>query len=129
MVQHGPELVLLDVNLADLNGFQVRRRIKANPNTSVIPVVHLSASYGTDAERSAALNEGAAACLIQPVDRLDLLATVRTCLRLKASKAAWRSLDSSYRALVQSASASTAANSEPYVVSNGSPEIAERTCL
>jgi PAS domain S-box-containing protein len=129
LVQCGAELVLLDVNLADLSGFEVRRQIKANPHTSLIPVVHLSASYRTDAERSAALNEGAAACLIQPVDRLDLLATVRTCLQLKASEAALRSLVSSYRALVQSASASTAANGEPDVVSNGSPEIAERTSL
>src|ERR1700678_298635 len=76
----GPELVLLDVNLADINGFEVRRRIKANPHTSAIPVVHLSASYGTAADRIAALDEGAEGCLTQPVDPLDLLAPVRTCL-------------------------------------------------
>ncbi len=129
LVQHGPELVLLDVNLADLNGFEVRRRITANPHTSIIPVVHLSANYGTDAERSAALHEGAAACLTQPVDRLDLLATVRTCLRLKASEAAGRSRDSSDPALVQSASAGRAANGKPDGVSHRSPEIAEYTLL
>ena len=104
LVEDGPELVLLDVNLPDINGFEVRRRIKANPHTSAIPVVHLSASYGTDADRVAALDEGAEACLIQPVDRLDLLATVKMCLRLKASEAAVRLPDSSYRALVESAS-------------------------
>ena len=83
LVEYGPELVLLDVNLADINGFEVRRRIKANPQTSVIPVVHLSANYGTDADRIAALDEGAEACLTHPVDPLDLLATVKMCLRLK----------------------------------------------
>src|SRR5450631_699127 len=83
LVEDGPELVLLDANLADINGFEVRRRIKANPQTSVIPVVHLSANYGTDADRIAALDEGAEACLTHPVDPLDLLATVKLCLRLK----------------------------------------------
>ncbi len=104
LVEDGPELVLLDVNLPDFNGFEVRRRIQANGHTAAIPVVHLSASYGTDADRIAALDEGAGACLTQPVDTPDLLATIRTCLRLKASQAAVRSLDSSYRALVESAS-------------------------
>ncbi|HLG99418.1 MAG TPA: EAL domain-containing protein [Bryobacteraceae bacterium] len=99
-----PELVLLDVNLADINGFEVRRRIKANPHTSAIPVVHLSAVYPSDADRITALSEGAEACLNQPVDALDLLATVKICLRLKASQAAVHQLDSSYRALVESAS-------------------------
>ena len=104
LVENGPELVLLDVNLTDINGYEVRRRIKANPDTSAIPVVHLSASYPSVADRIAALEEGAEACLTQPVDALDLLATIRTCLRLKASEAAVRLLDSSYRALVETAS-------------------------
>jgi PAS domain S-box-containing protein len=103
LVEDGPELVLLDANLPDFNGYEVRRWIKANAHTAAIPVVHLSASYGTDADRIAALDEGAEACLTQPVDRLELLATVRTCLRLKASEAAVRVLYSSYRALVESA--------------------------
>ena len=99
-----PELVLLDVNLADINGFEVRRRIKANPHTSGIPVVHLSASYPSDTDRIAALDQGAEACLTLPVDPLDLVVTIRACLRLKASEAAVHLLDSSYRALVESAS-------------------------
>lgn len=102
LIEHGPELVLLDVNLTDIDGYQVRRRIKANPGTSAIPVVHLSARYASIEDRIAALDQGAEACLTQPVDALDLIATVRTCLRLKASEAALRLRDSSYRALVES---------------------------
>ena len=104
LVEDGPELVLLDVNLPDINGFEVRRRIKANPQAAAIPVVYLFASYGTDADRIATLDEGAEACLTQPVHALDLLATVKLCLRLKASETAVRLRDSSYRALVESAS-------------------------
>jgi two-component system sensor histidine kinase/response regulator len=99
-----PQLVLLDVNLADMDGSEVRRRIKANPHTAAIPVVHLSASYGAAADRMAAVDDGADGCLRQPVDPLDLLATVRMSLRLKAAEHAMRSLESSYRALVECAS-------------------------
>jgi CheY-like chemotaxis protein len=37
-----PDVVVLDVNLPDINGFEVCRRIKAHPGTSAIPVLHLS---------------------------------------------------------------------------------------
>src|SRR5207247_5464989 len=40
-----PDLVVLDVNLPDINGFEVCRRIKMHPGTSSIPVLHLSACY------------------------------------------------------------------------------------
>jgi len=85
LVEDGPEMVFLNVDLSDLTGYEVRRRIAANPKTAAIPVVYLSVSYGTEADRIAALNEDAVACLIQPIDPLELLATVRICLRLNAS--------------------------------------------
>src|SRR5579862_5630502 len=104
LAEDGPQLVLLDVSLPDMHGFEVRRRIQANPRTACIPVVHLSASYGNAADRLAALDEGAEACLTQPVDALDLLATVRTCVRLKAAEAAVRLHESSYGTPAESAS-------------------------
>ena len=104
LAEDSPEVVLLDVDLPDINGFEVRRRIKANPRTACIPVVHLSACYGDAEDRLAALDGGADACLTQPVDAVDLLATVRTCVRLKAAEAAVRLHESSYRTLVESAS-------------------------
>ena len=100
----GPQMVILDVNLADINGIEVCRRIKANSDTAAIPVVHLSANYGTAADRIAALDGGAEACLMRPVDPLDLLATVRMCLRLQVAEGAARLIESSYRALVESTS-------------------------
>ena len=58
----GPQLVLLDVDLADINGFEVRRRIKANPQTAAIPVVHLSASYGSRSTASIGSRPSADPC-------------------------------------------------------------------
>ena len=50
-VMEKPDLVILDVNLPDLSGFEVCRRIKADPETDFIPVIHLSAtSIQTDSK-------------------------------------------------------------------------------
>jgi PAS domain S-box-containing protein len=104
LAEAGAQLLLLDVNLDDGNGFDVRRRIKANPRTSAIPVVHVSATYASAADRFAALAEGADACLTQPVDALDLVAVVRSSVRLKVAEEALRVRESSYRTVVESAS-------------------------
>jgi PAS domain S-box-containing protein len=103
LAEAGAQLLLLDVHLPDIDGFEVRRRIKANPRTAAIPVVHLSGSYGTAADRIAALADGADACLTQPVDPLNLLAIVRTSVRLKVAEDALRLRESSFnQAIVDS---------------------------
>src|SRR4051794_16679890 len=50
-----PDLVLLDVNLPDLNGFEVCRRLKAEPATARIPVLHITASYMTPTDMARGL--------------------------------------------------------------------------
>ena len=55
----GPDLVVLDVNLPDLNGFEVCRRLKADPATNHIPVLHLSATRVQSSNRVAVLDGGA----------------------------------------------------------------------
>ncbi|MBP2336212.1 serine phosphatase RsbU (regulator of sigma subunit)/DNA-binding response OmpR family regulator [Saccharothrix coeruleofusca] len=75
------DLVMLDVRLPDIDGYEVCRRIKADPRTSAIPVIHVSATpVGTDT-RTAGLNRGADAYLTEPVDPDELLATVEVSLR------------------------------------------------
>src|SRR5688500_14108505 len=53
--RQGPDLVLLDVRLPDLDGFEVCRTLKADPATADIPVLHLSAHHVTSAERARGL--------------------------------------------------------------------------
>jgi PAS domain S-box-containing protein len=77
-----PDLVVLDVNLPDINGFEVCRRIKAHPATSGIPVLHLSAVYVTPEDRAHGLEEGADAYLTKPVEPGELLAHVHALLRI-----------------------------------------------
>lgn len=87
-----PDLVILDVNLPDIDGFAVCKQIKVNEVTARIPVLHLSATMVSTEARVAGLDGGADAYLVQPVQHEELLATVRALLRVrKAEEALWTS--------------------------------------
>jgi serine phosphatase RsbU (regulator of sigma subunit)/CheY-like chemotaxis protein len=75
------ELVLLDVNLPDMSGFEVCRLIKSDPLTAAIPVIQVSATAIEVADRARGLTLGADAYLIEPTEPAELLATVTAALR------------------------------------------------
>ncbi len=81
-----PALVILDVKLPDLSGFEVCRQIKANPETAFIPVLHLSASFIKSQDKAEGLDSGADAYLVQPVEPIELVATVRSLLRIRRAE-------------------------------------------
>src|SRR5580704_15108446 len=56
--RRGANLVVLDINLPDIDGFEVCRQIRANPATARIPVIHLSASFVKDADKVVGLEAG-----------------------------------------------------------------------
>src|SRR5579862_4463001 len=58
MVAERPDLVILDVNLPDMSGLEVCRRIRADESTARLPVVHLSASMVSTRARVAGLEGG-----------------------------------------------------------------------
>jgi two-component system NtrC family sensor kinase len=77
-----PTVIVLDVKLPDILGYEVCRRIKANARTSQIPVLQLSAAFVSDESKLYALESGADAYLIQPADPVVLVATVKSMVRL-----------------------------------------------
>ena len=77
-----PKLVLLNVKLPDINGLDVCRTIKQDPQSAHIMVLQISASYTTTPDRVLGLDCGADTYLTEPVDNTELLATVRSLLRL-----------------------------------------------
>jgi len=77
-----PDLILLDVMMPKMSGFEVCRRIKNDPKTSDIPVIMVTAlnEFG-DIER--AIDSGTDDFLSKPVNKLELLTRVKTMLKLK----------------------------------------------
>ncbi len=80
--QSKPDLVLLDVMMPKMSGFEVCRRIKNNPLTSDLPVIMVTAlNEMGDIER--AIESGTDDFLSKPVNKLELLTRVKTMLKLK----------------------------------------------
>jgi PAS domain S-box-containing protein len=77
-----PQLLLLEVNLPDMSGLEVCRMLKANPSTSDILVLQISASRSTAEDRMFDLEGAADAYLTEPVQANELVATSRALLRL-----------------------------------------------
>lgn len=77
-----PDLILLDVMMPKMSGFEVCRRIKNDPKTSDIPVIMVTAlnEFG-DIERG--IDSGTDDFLSKPVNKLELLTRVKTMLKLK----------------------------------------------
>src|SRR5882724_9568834 len=76
-----PDLVVLDVELPDLSGREVCRRLKGAEDTATIPVLMLSGVFTDVADRSQALEDGSDAYLIKPVTSRELVAMARALLR------------------------------------------------
>jgi len=82
----GPGLMVLEVDLPDMSGFEICRKIKENPATAHIPVLHLSATSLDDQSKVKGLNCGADAYLTQPVELSVLIATINALLRMKQAE-------------------------------------------
>ncbi|MDX7952232.1 PleD family two-component system response regulator [Lichenihabitans sp. Uapishka_5] len=77
------DLVLLDVMMPGLDGFETCRRLKADPATAHLPVIMVTA-LDQPSDRVAGLEAGADDFLTKPIDETALLARVRSLIRLKA---------------------------------------------
>jgi DNA-binding response OmpR family regulator len=76
--QH-PDLVLLDLMMPDIDGYEVCRRIRANPHTANLPIIVVSAKT-QDADKQMAAQLGANGYLTKPYRRTDLLNMIQACL-------------------------------------------------
>lgn len=81
-----PALILLDVNLPDLNGFEVCKQLKGQALTKRIPVLFISASSREDVAKVQGLDSGGDGYLTEPVDPSVLVATIRALLRVREAE-------------------------------------------
>jgi len=81
-----PDVILLDIHMPELDGFQVCRILKSDPRTTAIPVVILTALKTGSHHRVKALELGADAFLTKPINESELAAQVKAMLRIKAAE-------------------------------------------
>jgi PAS domain S-box-containing protein len=101
IAERQPALVLLDVNLPDVDGLEVCRRIKSEwPD---IVVIQVSATATSAADKIIGLESGADCYLTTPVEPLELIAVTRAMLRLRHAEGQAQEAGERYRMIVESA--------------------------
>ena len=90
VAEHNPTVVLLDVNLPDMSGFEVCKQIRNTPQGASTIIIHISASSVQIAQQVHGLESGADGYLVEPVDPAVLVATVKAYLRVRRAEDALR---------------------------------------
>ena len=80
-----PDVILLDVVMPGMDGFEVCQKLKADPRTGDIPVVFVTALKGDKQSRIQALEVGAEAFLAKPIDETELTVQIRAMVKIKAA--------------------------------------------
>lgn len=84
-IKEEPSVILLDIVMPDMDGFEVARRMKADDRLKHIPLVFLTALKTDKKNRIRALETGAEAFLTKPFDETELIAQVRAMVKIHAS--------------------------------------------
>jgi PAS domain S-box-containing protein len=88
----GPDVVMLDIKLPDITGLEVCRRLKKDPATAGIPVLQMTATFGSSETQAAALEGGADAYFSHPIEPIVLVATIRSLIRAREAETRARRL-------------------------------------
>ena len=95
--------LVLDVHLPDIDGFEICRRLRADPATAALPVIHLSAAYVQSEDKVTGLNAGADAYLVHPVEPAVLVATLQALVRARMAEDQLRRSELRFRAIYNQA--------------------------
>lgn len=93
-IMNQPDLILLDIMMPGLDGYETCKQIKKNPQTKHIPVIMVSALGHDSTERIKGLDAGADSFLSKPFDKVELRAQINVALRIKNYQEKLRRLNS-----------------------------------
>jgi putative two-component system response regulator len=82
IAEYAPQMVLLDLTLPGINGFDICRQLRSEPLTATLPVIIITAHTSME-DMVAALDAGADDFLTKPVQHVELLARIRSAMRLR----------------------------------------------
>jgi PAS domain S-box-containing protein len=97
------DLVVLDINLPDIDGFEVCRELRRRRETANVPVVHLSATFVNDMDKVHGLEAGADGYLTHPIEPPVLIASVKAFLRARQAEVAMRASEAKFKAVFDQA--------------------------
>jgi PAS domain S-box-containing protein len=115
-------LIVLDINLPDIDGLEVCRRLRARSQTAYLPIVHLTATYIGSEDSLQGLSAGGDSYLTHPVDPPVLIATVRTLLFARQADVMKRTTDARFRTIFELASSGIALMDPDLVYQDVNPE-------
>ncbi|MEO8137936.1 MAG: response regulator [Betaproteobacteria bacterium] len=95
--------MVLDVHLPDMSGFDVCQLVRSDARTSLLPIIHLSATFVQNEHKVAGLNAGADAYLVHPVEPAVLTATLQALIRARLAEDSLRRSDTRFRAVFSQA--------------------------
>lgn len=82
VTRESPDLILLDIAMPEIDGYQACRNLKANPETASIPIIFISA-LGLSHDKKLAVDAGAEGFIIKPFDPRDVIAQIECLLSSK----------------------------------------------
>jgi len=105
-INNNPDVILLDIIMPDMDGFEVCRLLKLDERVNDIPVVFLTALKGDKENRIKALEVGAEGFISKPIDEPELIAQIRAMVKIKAANEQKRNEKERLEKLVEEQTAS-----------------------
>lgn len=116
-------LFILDVNLPDIDGFEVCRQLRLRGETSFLPIMHLSATFANEVDMMQGLAAGADCYLVHPVEPAVLVATVRALLFARHADMVRHAADARFRMVFELASSGIVLMDSKMTVTDVNPSL------
>lgn len=110
-----PDVILLDILMPEMDGYEVCKRLKSDAALTDVPVVFLTALKGSAGVKLKALESGGEAFLNKPVEHVELIAQLRAMLKIRASNVSKRNERLRLEYLLRERSAEIIAMKEKYL--------------